>query len=135
MNTYDVKSIVTAAIDAINRGDIEKAVTFTHSECTLNGQPLGREGDQVRNQMVLDAFPDQHWSLDRLIAEGEWVSASYTFTGTFTNKYGDFPPTGKPVTFVGNSLYHVKDRQIVEIWEYIDRLALFQQMGIIPETA
>lgn len=129
------KSIIIAAIDATNKGKVEDAIAFTHSKCTLNGQEFGREGDRARTQMILDGFPDQVWKIDRLIAEGEWVAASYTFQGTFLKKYGDFPPNGKQVTFTGASLYHIVDGQIVEIWEYIDRLVLFQQLGIIPAMA
>ena len=135
MNTQENKVLVLSAIDAVNHGKVDDAVAFTHPNCTLNGEAFGREGDRIRTQMFLSAFPDQVWTVDRLIAEGEWVSTSYTFRGTFLEKMGDFPPTGKPVVFTAVSLYHIKDRQFVEVWEFYDRLALYQQMGVIPAMA
>ena len=134
MSTQENKAMVQAMIEALNNGKVEAAVAFTHPECTLNGEPFGREGDRFRTQMYATAFPDQVWTLDRMIAEGEWVSASYTFKGTFTEKLGDFHPTGKPVIFTGVTNYHIKDGQFIEAWEYIDRLTLYQQMGLIPAT-
>ena len=86
----------------------------------------------MRMQMFVDAFPDQVWTWDRLIAEGSWFSATYTFKGTFTGPMGGCPPNGKEVMFTGVSVYHIQDGQITEIWEYYDKLGLYQQMGLIP---
>ncbi len=135
MSIQENKAVIQAMIAALNQGKAEEAVAFTHPDCLMNGEPFGRDGDRLRTQMFLTAFPDQVWALDRLIAEGDWVSASYTFKGTFQEKMGDIPPTGKPVIFTGTTLYHVQNGQFIEVWEYIDRLALYQQMGVIPAMA
>ncbi len=135
MLAQENSSIVQAMIDAINRGDVEKAISYTHPECELDGKPFGREGDRERTGAFLSAFPGQVWTIDRLITEGEWVSMAYTFQGNFTGHYGEVPPTGKPVRFTGVTLYHLKDGQFIEVWEYLDRLTLYQQLGLIPATA
>ena len=135
MSAQGNKAIVQTMIEAINRGNLEGSVAYTHQDCTLNGQPFGQEGDRSRMQMYLTAFPDQVWTLDRLIAEGEWVSIAYTFTGTFTVALGETPPTGKQVIFTGVSHYHMQDGQFIEVWEYIDRLNLYQGLGLIPVMA
>jgi predicted ester cyclase len=135
MTTEENKAILRDMFKAINEGQVEQAIATTHPECTLNGQPFGREGDRIRTQTFLTAFPDQVWTLEQMIAEGEWVSATYTFTGTFLEKMGEFLPTGKQVCFKGVTNYHIQDGQFVEAWEYYDRLALYQQMGLIPATA
>ncbi len=135
MSIQENKAMIQAMIAALNQGKVDEAVAFTHPDCKMNGEPFGREGDRLRTQMFFTAFPDQIWTLDQLIAEGDWVSASYTFQGTFKEKMGDIPPTGKPVMFKGVTHYHIQDGQYVEVWEYIDRLSLYQQMGVIPEMA
>ena len=42
MTTEHLKSLTRDAIDAINRGDIERAVSYTAPGCTLNGESLDR---------------------------------------------------------------------------------------------
>jgi predicted ester cyclase len=74
------------------------------------------------------------WKWDGLIAEGEWVGARYTFKGTFTGQMGDIPTNGKETIFTGVSVYRIQQGQIVEIWEYYDKLGLYQQIGVIPES-
>ena len=125
------KAILQAIVDAYNQGDIEKACSYTHPTCTLDGKPLGREGDLERSKMLYTAYPDQVWTWDGLIAEDEWVAARYTFKGTFSGPMGDVPPNGKEIVFTGVSVYRMQQGQIVEIWEYYDKLSLYQQMGII----
>jgi predicted ester cyclase len=126
------KAILEEVALAYNEGRIEDACSFTHPECTLNGEIFGREGDLGRSFVMQTAFPDQVWHWDYLIAEGEWVSAAYTFKGTFLGNMGDVPPNGKEIVFTGVSLYHFIDGLIVEIKEYYDKLGLYQQMGLIP---
>ena len=128
------KAILQAVVAAYNQGDVEKACSFTHPECTLEGKPFGREGDLMRSQMFNTAWPDQVWTWDGLIAEGEWVAARYTFKGTFSGPMGDIPPNGKEIEFTGVSVYRFQQGQIVEIWEYYDKLGLYQQIGLIPTT-
>ncbi len=135
MLTQENRTIVQAMIDAINNGDVEKAISYTHPECTLDGKPFGRDGDRMRSGTFMSAFPGQVWTIDRMIAEGEWVSMAYTFQGDFTGQFGEVPPTGKPVIFTGVTQYRLRDGQFIEIWEYLDRLTLYQQLGLIPAAA
>ncbi len=126
------KSILHAMVEAINHGDIEKACSFTHPECTLDGQPFGREGDLMRTKMMFTALPNQKWAWVALIAEGDWVAARYIVKGTFSGPLGEMPPNGKEIVFTGVSVYRLQAGQFVEIWEYYDKLGLYQQMGLIP---
>jgi predicted ester cyclase len=126
------KAILHTVVDAYNQGDIEKACSYTHPACTLDGKPFGREGDLMRSNMFKTAWPDQVWTWDALIAEGDWVAARYTFKGTFTGPMREIPPNGQEIVFTGVSVYRFQLGQIVEIWEYYDKLGLYQQMGLIP---
>jgi predicted ester cyclase len=136
MLTKDVilenKALIGKTFDLLNQGKAVEAAQFTHPECSLNGEPFGQQGDIMRMQMFVNAFPDQVWTWDRLIAEGDWVSAAYTFKGTFTGPLREYSPNGKEIMFTGVSVYHILDGKITEIWEYYDKLGLYQQMGLIP---
>jgi len=41
-------------------------------------------------------------------------------------------PTGKETVYKACAVYHVKDNQIVEFFEYADMLNFMQQLGAIP---
>ncbi len=42
------------------------------------------------------------------------------------------PPTGKPVDFTGITIARVENGQIVKGWNAFDFLALYQQIGWVP---
>jgi steroid delta-isomerase-like uncharacterized protein len=137
MNTEHLKSLTREAIAAINRGDIERAVSYTAPDCTLNGEPYGRAGDRMRGQMMATAFPDGQWIIDDLIAEDDKVLMRWTFRGTHQGALASIPvpPSGKEIVFSGFSLYRFADDQIIEFWEGYDRFTLLQQLGAIPQIA
>ena len=81
------------------------------------------------------AFPDLHFTIEDLVAEGDQVVVRYTLRGTNT---GDFvtpmplPATGKQVTATGISVVRFAGGKGVEVWNQTDSLGLFQQLGLIP---
>jgi predicted ester cyclase len=134
MSPEALKALVTEAIQAINDNDVEKAVSHTAPDCTLNGEPFGREGDRLRTAGMASAFPDGKWEIEDLVAEGDKIVLRWTFRGANLGEMRTLglPATGKPVVFSGMSLYRVADGMFTEIWEGYDRLTLLQQLGVIP---
>jgi predicted ester cyclase len=63
------------------------------------------------------AFPDGHFTVEDVIAEGDKVVSRYAFRGThlgpWTTALG-VPPTGKHVTLSGNEIFRIADGRIVE---------------------
>lgn len=43
------------------------------------------------------------------------------------------PATGKRFQFGGISIFRLANGRIAEHWEQLDRLALIQQLGLVPE--
>ena len=84
---------------------------------------------------VLSAFPDGHFTIEDLVAEGDQVVFRGTFRGTNT---GDIvtpmpiPATGKQVSMTGISIIRFAGGKAVEVWTQGDNLGLFQQLGLIP---
>jgi len=62
------------------------------------GIPSDREGGKVYLGAFLNAFPDCHFTVDDMIAEGDQVVTKKTFTGTHEADFAGIPPTGKRVT-------------------------------------
>ena len=59
------RAIYLRVVEDLNEGDLESSLAFTAPDATLNGQPLGREGDWHRAEILAAAFPDHattYWS-------------------------------------------------------------------------
>ena len=81
------------------------------------------------------AFPDLHFMLEDMIAEGDKVVGRWTFHGTNTGAIVTpmpIPATGKQVTMTGILIVRFAGGKGVEVWDQADSLGLFQQLGLIP---
>jgi predicted ester cyclase len=54
-----------------------------------------------------------------------------TLTGTHTGELMGMPATGKKLTVPGMVLSRLQDGMIVEEWEILDMLGMFQQLGVV----
>jgi steroid delta-isomerase-like uncharacterized protein len=94
--------------------------------------PLDRESHRQMIAHFQDAFPDGRNTSEELLGEGDKVVQRWTFRGTHQGAFQGIPPTGRPVTLTGISIWRVEDGKIVESWHELDTLGLMQQLGVIP---
>ena len=80
----------------------------------------------------LAAFPDLHFTIDDLVAEGDKVVWRFTSRGTQTGPFMGMPATGKTGNITGLVMFRLENSRIVEGWVNIDTLGLLQQLGVIP---
>ena len=73
-------------------------------------------------------------TIDEMIAEGDRVMVRWTFRGTHRGEYYGVPPTNKPVTYSGINIFRLVEGKITEVWGIYDRLWMWQQLGVLPET-
>jgi steroid delta-isomerase-like uncharacterized protein len=92
----------------------------------------GPEGNRARLAQVMAAFPDIHYTLEDLIAEGDRVVVRFTVTGTHQGVFAGIPATGKQVRMSGIIIHRIQDGKIIEDWVVRDTLGLMQQLGVIP---
>lgn len=92
----------------------------------------GPEGNRARLVELSAAFPDIHYRLDDLIAEGDRVAVRFTVSGTHSGLFAGIPATGKQVSMPGMIFHRPRDGKIVEDWVVRDTLGLLQQLGAIP---
>lgn len=98
---------------------------------TTGGEDIkGRDGFRQLATQQRSAMPDLHFTIDRMIAEGDYVAVQYTSTGTFTGKAGDIEPTGKKSTGQQAIIYRFEDGKQAEVWVYRDNLDMYRQLGI-----
>ena len=79
------------------------------------------------------AFPDLHYTLDEVLAEGDDVAVRWHWTGTHQAPFRGYAPTGRPVTNTGLGIFRVREGKIVASTIETDRLGFLQQIGVVPE--
>lgn len=99
----------------------------------LSGPVRGGADGIARNaEAWCVAFPDTHYTVEAVIAEGDMVVARWSMTATHTGEWRGVPATGKPIRFRGANLYRLEGGKVAEIWNFRDDLGLFEQLGAVP---
>lgn len=91
----------------------------------------GRDGLLALLDGYRAAFPDLKIAVDELISADDATLLSFTLTGTHRGSLLGHPATGRRVSVHGMVRSRFRDGQIVDEWEILDRLALFEQLGIM----
>jgi steroid delta-isomerase-like uncharacterized protein len=94
------------------------------------GQPAGAAGVKGRVETLRGAFPDLRFSLEEVIAEGDFVAARFSWRGTHKGAaFLGIPPSGKAILVRGMEFYRLRDGRIVEHWDNVDELGMLTQLG------
>ena len=135
MSVEENKAVVLRAFEEINRGDLDAASECLAPDLALNGEQIGREAAKRRDGAMRAAFPDLHYDIEDLVAEGDTVVARWRMTGTHE---GDLvgptmtiPPTGKSIDIWGMNMYRIRDGMAEEIWERFDMMEFLGQLGVL----
>jgi len=126
--------------EAVNKGDLELFEALLAPEYKRRSQ-ASTDMQEIRgiDQMLeflrvnFTAFPDWHEEIELMVAEADKVAYITTGTATHTGPLGDIPPTGKTVKVVNHIVQRIEDGRIAETWIEWDNLAVFQQLGLLPE--
>ena len=131
------KKVIAAFVEEVinqgrlNRADHLVALDFVELD-PLPGQQQGREGlkDVIRGMRA--AFPDLHWVLDEVVAEGDKVVSRFTWTGTHRATFLGIPSTDRKVTVKGVVIDRLVDGKMADSRILMDSLGLMQQLGALP---
>ncbi len=130
---YEHKTIVRRVFD-----DVINARNWDHAEWFIapnvvdhtapSWMPPGIAG--VKQELIawFSAFPDSHFEIDDMIAQGDRVTVRWTVNGTQEGIFRDIPPTGKHITMSGIDEVRIAFGQIVEHWGYPDLMSLMAQL-------
>jgi steroid delta-isomerase-like uncharacterized protein len=81
---------------------------------------------------VRAGLPDIKIEVGNLIAEGDFVVAPWTISGTHLGDLMGIPPSGKRVTWDGITIYRIEDGKVVDERGEENGLGLLRQIGAIP---
>jgi steroid delta-isomerase-like uncharacterized protein len=93
----------------------------------------GREAFRAQWKKWHAAFPDLHFEVEDVIAEGDKVVTRWVLTGTHKGEFQGIPATGKSIRVTGMSLDRLSGGQIAEGFDGWDNLGLRQQLGVLPK--
>lgn len=79
------------------------------------------------------AFPDATMTIEDSAAEGDKLWIRYRIRGTHQGDFLGVAATGKRIDVQGIDIVRVRDGKATEHWGVGDNLAMFQQLGVIPE--
>jgi predicted ester cyclase len=91
----------------------------------------GSEGFRTQWRRWMVAFPDLHFEIVDLVAEGDKVLTRWVLTGTHsTAPFLGVEPTGTKIRVEGMSLDRIEDGWVPEGFDGWDALSLRRQLGL-----
>lgn len=79
-------------------------------------------------------FPDIHFTLRDMVAEGDRVAVRWTWEATHAGSYRRWAATGRRVRNSGIAVYRFREGRIVGGALETDRLGVLQQIGVVPDS-
>ena len=96
------------------------------------GSNRGPESMRQLITMLSTAFPDMHYTVEELLAEGDTVVARVTVSGTHQGPFQGIPPTGRSIRQAQMHFIRFRDGKAVEHRAVRDDLGVMRQLGVIP---
>lgn len=97
---------------------------------TAGGQAPEVAGIGLEISTMRLGLPDMTLTIDLMIAEGDEVATLFTLSGTNTGGVYGLPPTDTFVTTSGIRIDRIVNGKIVETWQIIDVIKIYQDLGV-----
>ena len=143
MTTDQNKLVVRRYIEEIvSTGNVDRISEFISPDYVEvyrgTRHPIGLEGARKHVLGVRQTYPDLHLTIDRQVAEGDWVVTQVTARGTHRGTWLGMKPTGKAVEITAVNVDHVVGGRIVEHGGAANSLEALLDIGAVrvvgPET-
>jgi predicted ester cyclase len=133
-------TVVRRFVDEYQTGASERAFAeLLHPEILDHSRPPGiapgAEGVRQQFDGFRAAFEGFRAEILDQVADGDKVVTRKVFRGRHTGPFQGIEPTGADVEIHAIDIVRVRDGQIVEHWNVVDRLGLLAQLGAIPAPA
>jgi len=125
-------------LDTYEAHDLDRLWTFYSKDCKFPvlerfGMEPSWERYKIFMATFIDAFPDVHHIIDKLVTDGDNIWALYTVTGTHRGALRGIKPTGKQVRYPIVAMYRVVNGLITEADFISDDLRMMRQIGGGPQ--
>ena len=121
--------------EVVNTGNVDRMAEFISEEYVevYRGVRSSAGLDAAREHVlgVRRTYPDLHLTIDRQIAEGEWVVTQVTAKGTHSGSWLGMRPTGKAVEITAVNVDRVVGGRIVEHGGAANSLEALLEIGAV----
>lgn len=104
---YHVNKGITEGLDSIVSPDYEEV----HEGIRYK---MGVKGAKEHILGVRKVYPDLRLTIERQIAEGEWVATCINASGTHLGDWANIPPSGKRIIYTGVNIDRIVNGKIIE---------------------
>jgi len=115
-------------LDEINETNFDKNITLITSPENI----VGIEGfkDYYKNYLV--GFSNITFTIVDVFGQGDQIVKHWNFKGTHSGEFFGIPASGNNVDIDGVTLVKMENGKIAQEQDFLDNLAFFQQLGLIP---
>lgn len=133
MTTTDIKTLARRVLEEVFPADDQRALGTLISDEFINheappGTPPGLGSVTWFMHMLNQAFSEQEWQIQKVVAEGDTVALYCTHSGTRTGEYFGLPATGRPFSYKQMHMIRIVDGKGVEHWAVRDDASLMRQL-------
>jgi steroid delta-isomerase-like uncharacterized protein len=133
------KELIKQFTELINNKQFDKLSSIIkedfkrHSQATADMQEINSLEEFISLQEgFISSFSDQKVTLEKVIAEKDYVAVYATYSGTNDGPSPPFPATNKFAELKFLSLFRIEDNKIAEMWVEWDNLNFLAQLGLFP---
>lgn len=133
MSTEANKDIVRQFMErAFNQGDLSAIAEHLAPDGIDHQEPLGVNFQNHLKEVIImlrTAFPDLHFEIHDMLAEGEIIAFRSTMTGTQAGPFQNLPPSGKRISVAHMHFVRVVAGKGYDLWHIWDTPGLMRQLG------
>ena len=125
------------AWDAWNAHDADRYVknldeNWVAESDTIPAPVSGHAGAKEFMKVYVSAFPDLSFTIEQMLASGEFVVTRWMATGTHRGALMGIPPTNRKSVTHGCSISEFKNGKQAHDWIYWDVANMLRQLGVMP---
>jgi len=134
MSPEENKALVSRFVESIfNRGMLDRVSAFIAlnavEHISILGEEAGIDGMKEEYALLLMAFPNLHFTVDAIVAEGDMVAWRWVMRGTHEGMYRGYAATKREVTLKGVSFERIVGDKIMERWANVPECEILRQIG------
>lgn len=131
MSEFNIREWYDRYVEALNAHEFDRAGEFAADGILSHGQPATRADLVEALKGMVDAVPDLHWEIKKIVVHAETgtVSTYSVNHGTPTKEWLGVAPTGKKVEVDEIAMYKIRDGKFVQMSNVHDVEALKKQLA------
>jgi predicted ester cyclase len=107
-----------------NRHAFDELTPFLRDVVRVNGADRTAQGYVDDLFVVVNAFPDYRWEVQRILVDEPWIAVHLADTGTHLGPWRGVAPTGRAVGTDEFAMYRLEQGRIAEVWGTADNARL-----------